>query len=113
MGACYLVGELATGAWAGQDGALACFTAGGWRVIAAAEGMSVLDLASGRLLVRRDGVWESGVARVSRIEIDGETVVRERQAALADPSGGGVIDAECRAALSGLLQRLRTHGLIA
>lgn len=64
-------------------------------------------------MVRRNGIWESGIARVARIEIDGQTVVRERQPALADPSGGAVIDAECRAALSGLLQRLRTHGLIA
>src|SRR5688572_24198881 len=33
-GSCYLVGSGASGAWAGNDGALACFTEGGWRFAA-------------------------------------------------------------------------------
>lgn len=32
---------------------------------------------------------------------------------VADPTGGGVVDAECRAAVASLLAKLRTHGLIA
>ena len=32
-GACYLVAAGASGAWAGQDGALAVFSDGGWRFV--------------------------------------------------------------------------------
>lgn len=47
------------------------------------------------------------------LKIDGTQVVKERQAAIADPSGGLVIDAECRAQLALALAMLRAHGLIA
>jgi len=44
----------------------------------------------------------------------GQRVVSSRQAAVADPVGGGTIDVECRAALASLLAKLRPtgHGLI-
>src|SRR5436190_7808713 len=60
-GACYLVATGATGAWAGQDGALATFTEGGWRFVAPIEGARVLDRTSGQMMVRRGGSWEAGV----------------------------------------------------
>lgn len=40
-------------------------------------------------------------------------VVGAQGAAVADPTGGSVIDVECRAQLAALLSRVRTHGLIA
>jgi hypothetical protein len=40
-------------------------------------------------------------------------VVGPRQAAVAAPSGGTVIDAESRTALVAILAALRAHGLIA
>lgn len=49
----------------------------------------------------------SGVLKVDNVQ-----VVKEQQAAIADPSGGTVIDAECRAQLALALAMLRTHGLI-
>jgi hypothetical protein len=112
-GACYLVGTAATGAWSGQDGAIAAYTDGGWRFVAPIEGGQVLDRASGQLLVRRSGVWESGVVRAEELRVKGLTVVRQRQPAVADPVGGSVVDAQCRAALASILATLRTHGLIA
>lgn len=45
--------------------------------------------------------------------VAGTKVVGVQQAAVADASGGAIIDAECRAALNSLLAKLRTHGLIA
>jgi len=39
--------------------------------------------------------------------------VSERRAAIADPNGGGMIDAEARTALVSVLAALRDHGLIA
>jgi hypothetical protein len=112
-GACYLVGTGATGAWAGKDGMVAGFTEGGWRFIAPIEGMRVLDRTSGQLVVRRGGAWEAGVSRATEYQVAGVTVVRERQAAIADPTGGATADSQARAAISAILAALRTHGLIA
>lgn len=111
--ACYLVAEGATGAWVGQDGAIAAFSDGGWRFVAPVEGMQLLDRASGQLVVRRSASWENGIVRAQELRINGMTVVRERQAAVPDPTGGSVMDTQCRAAVAAILASLRTHGLIA
>ena len=112
-GACYLVATGATGAWAGKDGMLAGYTEGGWRFIAPVEGARVLDRSSGQVVLRRDGLWESGIVRAQQLQIAGLTLVRERQAAIADPTGGSVIDSQCRGAVAAVLAMLRNHGLIA
>jgi hypothetical protein len=112
-GACYLVGSAATGAWAGQDGAIAAYTDGGWRFVAPLEGAQALDRASGQILVRRSGVWENGIVRGQEVRVNGLTVVRQRQPAVADPAGGSVVDTQCRTAVASILATLRTHGLIA
>jgi len=112
-GACYLIAAGATGAWAGQDGAIATFTDGGWRFVAPIEGALVLDRVSGATVVRRNGSWETGIVRAQEVRINGLTVLRDRQPAVSDPAGGSVIDAQCRTAIAGILATLRTHGLIA
>ena len=112
IGSCYLVAAGANGAWSGHDGALACFSEGGWRFIAPVEGMSLLERSSGQMLSRRSGAWETGILRGQELRVDGMTVVRNRQPAIGDPSGGTVADAECRAAVSQILAALRAHGLI-
>jgi hypothetical protein len=112
VGSCYLVASAATGAWAGKEGMLAGLTEGGWRFVAPIEGLTLLDRASGEAIVRRSGVWETGIIRAQQLQIDGQTVIRERQAAIADPAGGTVVDAQCRSAVAAILSSLRTHGLI-
>ena len=112
IGTCYLVGASASGAWAGQDGSLACFGEGGWRFVAPIDGLSVIDRVSGQQLIRREGTWETGIVRAQEMRVDGLAVVRGRQAAIADPSAGTVIDSECRASVSKILAALRAHGLI-
>jgi hypothetical protein len=112
-GSCYIVGVAATGAWAGQDGAIAAYSDGGWRFAAPLEGAQVLDKASGQMMVRRSGAWEAGVVRAQEVRINGQAVVRERQPAVPDPVGGTVTDSQCRAAVAAILATLRTHGLIA
>ena len=77
------------------------------------EGLRLLDRGSGQILLRRDGAWESGIVRAEEVQIGGLTVVRQRQPAIANPTGGTVIDAECRTAIGLILTMLRTHGLIA
>lgn len=112
IGACYLVGDGASGEWQGEGGALACFTAGGWRFVAPIEGQSVSAKPSGETFHWRSGVWEAGIARCREVRIDGQTVLRERQPAVPNPGNGSVVDSECRAALEGVLNALRAHGLI-
>lgn len=112
-GSCYLVASGATDAWAGHDGALASLTDAGWKFIAPVEGAQLVDADSGQMITRRSGIWESGIVRAQEVRINGQTVVRQRQAAIADPTGGATVDAECRAAVASILSALRTHGLIA
>jgi hypothetical protein len=112
IGACYLVGENGNAEWSGQDGAIACFTAGGWRFIEPVEGLSVIERLSGEAFQCRSGEWEMGIGRCREVRIGGQTVLRERQPAISDPVGGAVIDSESRASLAGVLDALRAHGLI-
>jgi hypothetical protein len=73
----------------------------------------MLDRSNGQMVVRRGGAWEAGIARATEYQVAGVTVVRQRQAAIADPTGGTTVDSQCRAAVSAILTALRTHGLIA
>ena len=113
IGACYLVAAGGSGEWLGQGGAIACFTAGGWRFVEPIEGLSVTARLSGEALQWRSGAWEAGIARIQEVRIGGQTVLRERQPAIPDPAGGAVIDSESRTALAAVLNALRAHGLIA
>lgn len=112
IGSCYLVGAGATGAWLGQEHALACFTDGGWRFVTPLDGMSLVDRASGQLIARRNGLWETGIVRGQEVQIAGQTVLRNRQAAIANPTGGSVLDTECRSTVNSILSAMRIHGLI-
>lgn len=112
VGACYLVASGASGAWAGKDEMLAGYTDGGWKFVSPTEGTQVLDSATGQLVIWRSGAWESGILRAQELQVDGQAVVRGRQPAIAGPSGGSVIDSECRAAVSSLLAAAKAHGLI-
>ena len=112
IGGCYVVGASGTGGWEGQDGALACFTDGGWRFAGPFEGMQLFHKSSGQMLTYRSGLWESGVLRCQRVEVDGQKVLGARQPAIAEPQGGVTVDAECRVAVVSALAALRSHGLI-
>lgn len=100
-GACWLVPPGAVGAWAGQEGRLACWTDGGWRFVALADGMTVY-VVSDRVTLRREGSGWTAVAPVGA-----------PAPAVADAVGGSVVDVEARAALGQLLERLRALGLVA
>ena len=51
LGACYIVGDPATGAWAGRTSSLAAWTSGGWRFIAPIDGMRLYDRTSGTFVL--------------------------------------------------------------
>ena len=113
LGACYIVAEPGTDAWAGKSQSVAAWTSGGWRFIAPIDGMSLYERESGTFAVFRSGAWEIGSLRGSSLVIEGQQVVGPRAAAIKSPSGGSVVDSEARAALDNVLDTLRQHGLIA
>lgn len=112
IGACYIVGASATGAWAGQSQSVAGFTSGGWRFVVPVEGMSAYVKADSIWAVYRSGGWDLGVLRGSVVDIGGQQVIASRAAAIASAADGTVIDSEARAVLDQILGALRHHGLI-
>jgi hypothetical protein len=111
-GQAWIVGTAPSGDWADHAGALAGWTDGGWRFVVPFEGLCAWS-AENHGIARFSGIaWEIGVVRGERLEIDDEQVVGARQAAIADPDGGTVVDTEGRSAIGAILAMLRTHGLI-
>ena len=113
VGACYIVADSPTDAWAGQAGKLAAFSAGGWRFIAPPEGLAVHVRSTAVEARFRQGTWELGQVRGDAVLIGGQQVVGSRKAAIANPSGGAILDAEARSTIGAILTALRQHGLIA
>lgn len=111
-GATYLCGSEPTGAWAGHNNAIASWTTSGWRFAAAAEGRRVTELPAGIDWQFLGGTWVRGVAHVGEVRVEGEAVLRSRQAAIANPLGGSVVDQEARQAIRAILAAMRSHGLI-
>lgn len=97
-GACYLVAGTGTGAWAGHDGEMAIAVgtnaANGWYfVVVAVEGV--------RLYVRDENLTQFYNGASWYIPT-----------AIADPTGGGVQDAEARTAINAIIVRLESLGQI-
>ena len=113
VGAAYIVAASPTGAWGGKALNLAAYTTGGWRFVAPVEGMVAYVKSSGVWAAHRGGAWEVGSVRGSSVIVGGLQVVGGRAAAIADPSGGTMVDSQARAALGQILAALRQHGLIA
>jgi Protein of unknown function (DUF2793) len=110
LGACWIVGSNPSAAWLGQSGAIAGWTASGWRFASPVEGMRVWSLADSRFVQRVGGAW---TLVPQMVIIEGNQVVGARQGAIPNPNGGANIDAEARSAITLILARLRGHGLIA
>lgn len=113
VGKTYIVGAGASGAWSGQDGCLAGYTAGGWRFVAPREGMLAYVISASVWAVFRAGAWDIGAVRGDKLLVGGQQVVGARCAAIPAPAGGTTIDSQSRAAIGQILSALQTHGLIA
>ena len=112
-GQAWIVGPDASGAWAGQEGALALWTAGGWRFAQARAGM-LAWVKPDSLFAWFDGsAWRRDAWPAAGLLINGQAVVGPRAGAISEPSGGSVMDVEARATLAQVLAVLRMHGLIA
>lgn len=111
-GQCWIVAAGGTGDWLGRSGSIAYWGAGGWTFSEPREGCLVwvhADAAYGHF---GPYGWVFGDWPASALVIGGQKVTGARGAAVIDPSGGTVIDSEARTAISGILARLREHGLI-
>lgn len=111
-GQIWIVGTAPIGAWAGKAGALASWTSGGWRFVNPVAGMLVWNKAEGNWLHWTGNGWSDGAMPVSAILVGGQQVVGPRLAEVPSPSGGTVIDAEARAAITSVIATLKSHGLI-
>lgn len=112
-GQCWIVGNAAGGPWAGQDGKIAAWTAGGWRFAVATNGMSVWSKADEMIVRRTASNWITGSTNAKDYRINGIQTITARQPAIAIPTGGTSVDPESRAVIAQILASLRTHGLIA
>ena len=94
-GANWLVGTGGTGAWAGQDGAIAAYQAGNWLFVPPRDGVSVLNRATGQIIhyYAAGGGWQTPTAP-------------------AAPTGGTTIDTQARAAIASLMSALQTAGVL-
>lgn len=110
-GQCWIVGPAPSGVWAGQAGKIAAFTSGGWRFLAAFEGMQAWSIADG-VYVRRDASgWVVGALTAATVSVGGLQVVGARRARVAAPSGGTIVDVQARATVAALIAGLEAHGL--
>ena len=112
-GQCFIIGTAPTGAWAGHASAIAGYSAGGWRFVAPVAGMRALDKVSGQTASYDAAAWVVGTVKGAKLELAGSQVVGARGTAVANPTGGANVDAEARAAIVAILDRMRSHGLIA
>ena len=111
-GQCWIVAAGASGAWEDKDGALAAWTAGGWRFVAPVPGMLAWNKAASLWLHWSGSGWSDGTLPAAALEIGGQQVVGPRLADVPSPSGGTIIDAEARGAVDALIATLKSHGLI-
>lgn len=93
-GKCWLIANAASGEWLGHGGKIAYWTGGSWRLLTSVDGMFLRNKMLGIDLFRTPSGWIAPTA-------------------IANPAGGGVIDAEARTALNTLLTQLRLTGVIA
>jgi hypothetical protein len=110
-GECWLVSSSPEGEWSGQAGSIAQWTQGGWRFIQSFDGFHVWQRTTGLALRHNGGNWSANVSATS-LRIGGQQVVGPQSASISAPSGGTVVDAECRARLTELITALQGHGLI-
>ena len=87
----WLVASGATGAWAGQDGKLACLQNGNWVFIVPRDGLQVLNRANGQWQ-HYYGSWKAPTAP-------------------ATPSGGTTVDDVARTTIVALVTALKTAGI--
>lgn len=111
-GECWIVGPSPDGLWAGQTGCITQWTAAGWRFAAPATGWRCHVADRGAVMIHDGSAWLDDAVRSDGYYVAGQRIISARQATIADPSGGAIVDAVARGSISEILTALRNHGLI-
>jgi len=111
-GQCWIVGVGGTGPWSGRDGAVAGWTANGWLFAVPRVGWRAWAIDRSNAIRFEGADWVDDPVRNDGFYVAGVRVLTERQAAIAEPSGGATQDAEARVVISAILNVLRAHGLV-
>jgi hypothetical protein len=111
MGECWIVGTAPAGPWSEHAGEVAGWTQAGWRFVEPCEGMRLWIAVDQAFASFSGGEWTFGRS-YGRLFVEGVQVVGSRAAAIAEPAGGMMVDAEARVAITAVLEALREHGLI-
>ena len=87
-GLCWLITAPATSIWADRGGQIARWSGGSWRYLQPVEGMAIWLKSTGKRLFYIGNDWFE-------------------PAPITTPSGGSIIDAEARSAITAILSHLR------
>jgi hypothetical protein len=109
-GAMYIVAAGSDGAWAGRDGMLASWDGFGWHFTMTEPGWLVWIADEAIFAVFNEGWSTSWPA--SGLLVAGREVFRMPPVVVAAPTGGAVVDVECRTAVATLLSALRNQGIV-
>jgi len=112
IGEIWIVPAGATGTWMGHSGELAEWNGAGWRFAAGRDGTFCVIADEGIVAVHVDGIWNADFLPVGGIRVGDANIFGAPRAAIAEPTGGSVIDAETRAVIGQLLSYLRLQGII-
>ena len=110
-GAMYIVAAGAGAAWTERDGMFACWDGFGWRFVSPVTGCLVWIVDEAAFSVF-DGGWSVGGWPVGGLRIAGRQVLAAAPVAIDTPSGGDVVDSECRATLAALVSALHNQGIV-
>lgn len=110
-GQCWILGSEPEGDWEGHAGEVAGWTEGGWRFFAPCPGMQLWMSEADGFAMFSGGGWTFGETH-GRLIVDGLQIIGPRLAAIAEPSGGMVVDAEARTTILAVLNAMREHGLV-
>jgi hypothetical protein len=104
LGESWIVGEAATGAWSGQEQAIAVFEGYGWGFVLPRLGLAAFIEDEDGMAIWR-GQWSAGWP-VSQLSIASPAVI-------SLPAGGVTVDAELRESFGSLVTALQGLGLTA
>jgi hypothetical protein len=106
----FIVPAGANGAWSDKTDMIAIWDGYGWRFAMPGAGWTVWVSDESSFAVH-DGGWSTAWP-VAGLRIGGRDVLATSAEAVPAPTGGGVVDAECRAAFAALLSALRNQGIV-
>ncbi|MBC7519959.1 MAG: DUF2793 domain-containing protein [Sandarakinorhabdus sp.] len=110
-GSAFIIPAGATGLWANHGDSVASHDGSGWDIASPARG-TLVWIADEQSFSVFDGSWSTGVFPAQALNINGRLVLGADPVPMANPTGGSVIDEECRAAIDIMIASLRAQGIV-